>query len=70
MYNTAEQETTHHVERLLSMQEAADLLSVHRLTVYNLIKRGDLEATKVGRQWRIKPSSLKRLIDRVEDGAK
>lgn len=73
MYNTAEKETnaqSHDVERLLSLQEAADLLAVHRGTIVNFIRRGDLEASKIGHQWRIKPSSLKRLIDRAEEGSK
>lgn len=72
MYNTAEKETTpsHDVERLLTMQEAADLLAVHRGTVVNLIKRGELDASKIGGQWRIKPSSLKRLIDKAEETGK
>lgn len=73
MYNAAEKETngpSHDIERLLTMQEAADLLAVHRQTVGALIRSGDLEAKKIGGQWRIKPSSLKRLIDKAEDGAK
>lgn len=73
MYNAAEKETnapSHDIERLLTMQEAADLLAVHRQTVLALIRSGELEATKIGGQWRIKPSSLKRLIDKAEEVAR
>lgn len=73
MYNTAAKETTiidTEVERLLTIHESAILLNVYRGTVINLIKRGELEASKIGGQWRIKPSSLKRLIDKAEEGAK
>jgi excisionase family DNA binding protein len=36
-----------------SMDEAAEILSIHRNTVKNRIKAGELEAVKIGRQWRI-----------------
>lgn len=73
MYNTARRETIfpdHELELLLTLNEAAKVLGVHRGTILSLMRRGELPATKIGGQWRIKPSSLKRLIDRAEDGAK
>ena len=36
-----------------SMDEAAEVLGVHRNTIKNRIKAGELEAVKIGRQWRI-----------------
>ncbi len=38
---------------LLSSQEVADLLKISRNTVYELIKRGELSSSKVGKQVRI-----------------
>lgn len=38
---------------LLSAQEVADILKISRNTVYELIKRGDLNSSKVGKQVRI-----------------
>jgi excisionase family DNA binding protein len=50
------------IEKMLSVGETADILRVVRLTVIRLIKARRIEATKVGRQWRIKPSSLDAFI--------
>ena len=41
--------------------EVAITLGVSRRTVLNLIARGDLRATRVGRQWRIPVSELQRM---------
>ena len=41
-----------------SIEEAADLLGLHTNTIRRMIKRGDLPATKYGRQWRIKKEDL------------
>ncbi|WP_440194598.1 substrate-binding domain-containing protein [Anaerocolumna jejuensis] len=38
---------------LLSAQEVADILKISRNTVYELIKRGDLNSSKVGKQVRV-----------------
>lgn len=77
MYNAAPKKTTedysehrHQIEKLLTVQQTADLLTTGTTTVIRIIRRGALEASKIGGEWRIKPSSLKRLIDKVEDGAK
>ena len=36
-----------------SMDEAAEILGVHRNTIKNRIKAGELDAVRIGRQWRI-----------------
>jgi putative molybdopterin biosynthesis protein len=38
---------------LLSAQEVAELLKISRNTVYELIKRGELNSSKVGKQVRV-----------------
>ena len=38
---------------LFTAQEAADFLKVKKTTVYELVKRGDLPSTKIGKQLRI-----------------
>ena len=43
---------------LLTVQEAAGLLRVHRNTIYAMIHDGRLPAFKVGRVWRIHPDDL------------
>ena len=41
-----------------SMDEAAEVLGVHRNTIKNRIKAGELQAVLIGRQWRIPKEAL------------
>ena len=43
---------------LLTIIEAADWADVHPKTIRRAIKAGELEAHKVGSQWRIRPEVL------------
>lgn len=47
-------------ERLkaLTVAEVADRLQVEIRTVYDLLKRGDLKAVKIGRVWRVPLEAL------------
>lgn len=45
-------------EKLLTPQEVADLLKVKKNTVYFMIKRGELPATKLGKQLRIRQADV------------
>ena len=47
---------------LLSVTEAARLLRLQRGKVYLLIEVGALEATRLGKVWRIRASSVQRLF--------
>ena len=58
---------------LLSTEEASEYLSCTRQTIYNLIKRGELSYTKVGKLTFIKKKSLedyieKNTFNKVENG--
>jgi excisionase family DNA binding protein len=46
----------------LSPAEAAHALGICRATIYNLIRRGDLKVSKIGRSTRIPVSEIERLI--------
>jgi excisionase family DNA binding protein len=46
-----------------SIQEAADLLRVHRATIFRLIKAGDIKTHKIGMRTIIKRDDLERLIE-------
>jgi len=43
---------------LLSATKVASLLGLERHTVLDMIARGELPATKIGRQWRIAPDDV------------
>lgn len=57
------------MDELLTPQEVADRLKVHLRTVYIYLRRGDLPGAKIGDNWRIRESDLKRFIrDRIKKG--
>lgn len=49
-------------ETILTAVEAAEILKVKKNTVYDMIKRGDLPATKLGKQLRIRQADLEEYI--------
>ena len=44
--------------RPLTVNEVADLLRVSRMTVYRLIKEGQLKALRVGRSYRLREDDV------------
>jgi excisionase family DNA binding protein len=56
--------------RLLTLTEAAELLHVSTRTVQRMIRAKNLPALKVGGQWRLRESQLRRwLLERETGGA-
>ena len=53
--------------RLLTLKETAELLRVSRRTVMGMVKRKELSALKVGRQWRISASQLAKWIEGLHE---
>ena len=52
------------MNKLYTAQEVADKLQVKKTTVYELIKRGELYSSKVGKQLRISEQQLKQYLER------
>lgn len=48
---------------LLTVQEVADAMRVSRMTVYRLIKAGEMPAIRVGRHFRIRGADLEHYFD-------
>jgi excisionase family DNA binding protein len=46
------------ISRLLTVAEVASLMRVSRMTVYRLIRRGQLKAIRVGRNYRVREDDL------------
>ena len=44
-----------------TIPETAELLRVHENTIYNMVRRGEIEHYKVGKQIRIAAAELERL---------
>lgn len=52
------------ISRLLTVAEVASVMRVSRMTVYRLIRRGQLTAIKVGRNYRVRERDLAAYLDR------
>ena len=50
--------SAHSADSLLGLQEAADRLGVHYMTVYRYVRTGRLPARRIGSQWRVDPRDL------------
>ena len=50
-------------QRLLTAAEVADDLRVSTMTVYRLIRRGELPAVRVGRNYRVRVADLQTYLD-------
>ena len=48
---------------LLTPEQVAALLQIHVLTVYSYIRRGKLDAVRLGRSYRILPEDLALFIE-------
>lgn len=56
-------------DRLLMVREVAELMRVSNMTVYRLIKAGDLPAIRVGKNFRIRRSDVEGYLgDRAYGG--
>ncbi len=44
--------------RFLTVQEVADLMRVSSMTIYRLIKAGELPAVRVGRSFRVRDTDV------------
>jgi len=51
------------VDEILTAEQVAELLKVHRFTVLKFIKQGKLKASKLGRVYRIRRSEVDRFLD-------
>lgn len=59
---------SNHQAASYTTEEIADLLKVSKLTVYDLIKKGDLRAYRVGRQMRIDSEDLEAYKEQSKSG--
>lgn len=51
--------------KMMSLEEAAGRLGVSYTTAYRLVRRGELPAAKIGKQWRLEPEALEAYIAKV-----
>ena len=51
-------------DRLLTVQEVAAIMRVSNMTVYRLIRAGELRSARVGRGYRIRESDVEAYLSR------
>ncbi len=51
------------ITRLLTVPEVATVMRVSRMTVYRLIRRGQLKAIRVGRNYRVREQDLNEYLE-------
>jgi excisionase family DNA binding protein len=56
--------------RLMTVGEVADYLRVTKKTIYRLLVRGKIPATKVGNQWRFNQRAIDKWLQRNSVGGK
>ena len=53
--------------QLITVDDVAKILDVHRMTVIRLIKSNVLKAAKIGGQWRIDVDWVKEYVERQSE---
>ena len=56
--------------RLLTLNEAAELLQVSTRTLQRMIHSGEMPALKVGGQWRVREAQLRQWVEKREGSAR
>lgn len=51
-------------EQLLTVNEVAGVMRVSNMTIYRLIKSGELPATRVGRSYRLRQRDVDRYLEK------
>jgi excisionase family DNA binding protein len=54
--------TTSIARRTYTVPEVAALLGIGRSTAYDLVARGELQATRIGRRWIVSPVVLEQIL--------
>ena len=55
--------------RLITLEEAAEILQISKRTLLRMIQKKEVLAFKVGGQWRIRESQFRKWVERIENGA-
>ena len=55
-------------DKLLSTKQVADMLGLHEETIRQYIKRGELLAIRLGKEYRIRESEVERFLQERQTG--
>lgn len=51
------------MENMYTVKEVSNMLKLHIETIRRNIYKGEIKAVKIGREWRISESELKRIME-------
>ncbi len=54
---------------VLTVEEVASLLKLSKITIYRLIKTGEIPAYKIGASWRVNKKDLESYIESKKKGS-
>jgi excisionase family DNA binding protein len=54
------------MDEILTATEAAELLKVHKRTVYRLAEEGVIPGTRIGHRWRFSKNNILALVSKPE----
>jgi len=52
------------IKEIMNLREVAEYLGLNERTVYNLVKKGEIPAIRIGKQWRIKKENIDMMFKR------
>lgn len=55
------------MEKLLTVDEACEILRVHYQTLYKWLRSGELKSVRPGRKWMIPESEIQRFLEAHKD---
>jgi len=54
-------------KRMMTVNDVADYLKLHPMTVYKYVKEGKIPAFKIGASWRIRKDMIDKWIEQSEN---
>jgi excisionase family DNA binding protein len=54
------------MDEILTAEEAAELLKVHKRTVYRLAEEGAIPGTRIGHRWRFSKKNILDMVSKSE----
>ena len=59
--------TTKEPSQIMTVEEVADFLKLSKITVYKLVKKGDLPGFRVGNSWRFRRETIADIVSKQQD---
>jgi len=54
--------------QIMTVEEVAEFLKLSKITVYKLVKKGDLPGFRVGNSWRFRRETIAGIVSKQQEG--